>query len=230
MGILIKARTVSEAWEKAVLKCWENGSYSNTEYGESAKEILGMMIVIEKPFDEPRIHRGDIHVAVKGSLEKYYDEVINGTLDYAVKEKKIHYTYHERLFDYQPEGINQINYLTDKLSKSEFSRRAQAITWNPSKDIWISSPPCLQRLWCTVRSKKLIMHAMWRSRDVFRAMHMNILAITKLQQLIANRMNLEVGSYVDFTNSAHIYKKSYTDTERFIEVLRIKGDNQKNNL
>nr|MDO8134501.1 hypothetical protein [Candidatus Njordarchaeum guaymaensis] len=47
--------------------------------------------------------------------------------------------------------------------------------------MWVDSPPCLQRVWCTVREDKLIMHTTWRSRDIYRAMHMNMLALTELQ-------------------------------------------------
>ena len=66
------------------------------------------------------------------------------------------------------------------------------------------------------------MHTSWRSRDIFRAMHMNMLAMTELQRKIANKLGVEVGSYLDFSNSAHIYERSYNDVERFINVLRKK--------
>ncbi len=218
-GVLIRARTIAEAWEKAVLTCWRDGIEVPTEYGEGSREILGLLIVIEEPFSEPRVHRGDIHVAVKGSLQKYIDEVLEGTLDRAVRDGKIHYTYHERLFNYPPKGIDQIGYIVEKLSKVGFSRRAQAITWIPERDMWVESPPCLQRVWCTVRDGKLVMHTSWRSRDIFRAMHMNMLAMTELQRRIADKLGVEVGAYLDFSNSAHIYEKIYGDVERFISVL-----------
>ncbi|MEM3816416.1 MAG: thymidylate synthase [Candidatus Bathyarchaeia archaeon] len=218
-GVLIRARTVAEAWEESILKCWRDGIEVPTEYGEKSREILGLLVVVEEPFSEPRIHRGDINIAIKGSLQRYVEEVLNGTLDWAVKEGKIHYTYHERLFNYPPNGINQINYIVEKLSKVSYSRRAQAITWVPEKDMWVDSPPCLQRIWCTVRDGKLIMHTSWRSRDIFRAMHMNMLAMTELQKMISEKLGLEVGAYIDFSNSAHIYERIYSDVKRFIEVV-----------
>jgi len=219
IGVVITARTVSQAWERAVVECWRNGAEVPTEYGELSKEILGLLIVVESPFEEPRIHRGDINIAVKGTLQKYYDEVLHGTLDWAVKKQKIHYTYHERLFEYPSSSINQINYIIEKLKDKSFSRRAQAITWVPKKDMWADSPPCLQRVWCTVRDNRLVMHTTWRSRDIFRAMHMNMLAMTELQKKIAEALGLEVGAYLDFSNSAHIYEKTYADVERFLKVV-----------
>jgi thymidylate synthase len=219
LGVVVNAMTVAKAWEKAVIECWRRGADVPTEYGEMSKELLGLLVVIEKPFEEPRIHRGDLLTAVKGSLQKYYDEVLRGTLDHAVKEGKIHYTYHERLFSYPPKSIDQINFIVKKLRETSFSRRAQAATWDPEKDMWVDSPPCLQRVWCVIREDKLVMHTTWRSRDIFRAMHMNMLALTELQKMMAKQIGVEAGSYLDFSNSAHIYKKSYEDVERFINVI-----------
>jgi thymidylate synthase len=219
MGLVVKTRTVSEAWEKVVLECWKRGLEVSTEYGEMSKELLGLLVVVDEPFAEPRIHRGDLLVALRGSLEKYYDEVLSGTLDNAVSEGKIHYTYHERLFRYPPKAISQIEYIVSKLQKVNFSRRAQAVTWDPEKDMWVDSPPCLQRVWCTVRDGNLVFHTTWRSRDIFRAMHMNMLALTELQRIISERLDVKVGPYLDFTNSAHIYEKTYGDVERFIRVV-----------
>ncbi|RJS75244.1 thymidylate synthase, partial [Candidatus Bathyarchaeota archaeon] len=118
------------------------------------------------------------------------------------------------------ESVNQIDYIVKKLRETSFSRRAQAITWVPEKDMWADSPPCLQRVWCTIREDKLVMRTAWRSRDVFRAMHMNILAMTELQKMMAEQLNVPVGPYLDFSNSAHIYEKRYGNVERFISVLK----------
>jgi thymidylate synthase len=219
IGVVVKAKTVSEAWQKAVFECWSKGAQVPTEYGEMSKELLGLIVVVEEPFAEPRVHRGDLLVAVKDSLRKYYDEVLRGTLDNAVKEGKIHYTYHERLFSYPPKAISQIDYIIKKLQETHYSRRAQAVTWDPEKDMWVDSPPCLQRVWCTIRDGKLVLHTSWRSRDIFRAMHMNMLALTELQKMISEQLNVEVGPYLDFSNSAHIYEKTYGDVERFIRVV-----------
>ena len=56
-GVVITAKTISEAWEKAVLTCWRGGVEVPTEYGEMSKEILVLLIVVENPFEEPRLHR-----------------------------------------------------------------------------------------------------------------------------------------------------------------------------
>ncbi|MCD6444111.1 hypothetical protein J7L70_03795 [Candidatus Bathyarchaeota archaeon] len=218
--IVVRGCTIARVWEKAVLEAWRRGLEVQTEYGEKAKETT-MLMVVEKPFEEPRIHRGDVLAAV--GLKEYLEEVLDGSRDRLVEEGKIPYTYHERLFSYGKLKFDQINYVVEKLRRVPYTRRAQAITWIPQKDTVIDSPPCLQRLWFKVYDGELVMQSEWRSRDLFRAAHMNMLALTKLQKLVAEKLGVDVGAYVDFSNSAHIYEKSYQDVERFLKVCERRG-------
>jgi len=38
--------------------------------------------------------------------------------------------------------------------------------------------------------------------------------------MLSERLGVGVGAYLDFSNSAHIYEKTYGDVERFIRVLK----------
>jgi thymidylate synthase len=213
--IVVHGRCIAEVWEAAIEAVYRNGVEIDTEYGCKAKESTLMMIV-EDPFSEPRVHPGDVYAVV--GLGSYLDEVLEGTLDSKVASGKLAYTYHERLFNYGLEGINQIEAVIEKLRSAPYTRRAQAITWIPSKDLTIDSPPCLQRLWFKVYDGKLVLQSEWRSRDLFRAAHMNMLAMTELQKMVANKLGLNVGAYFDLSNSTHIYDKSYNDVERFLKT------------
>ncbi|MFX0093270.1 MAG: thymidylate synthase [Candidatus Hodarchaeota archaeon] len=221
--VLIHAKTISEAWEEAVLKTWKNGR-TIPHYG---KEIV-CLVIIDEPFKEPRVHRGDLLVALKGTLEKYYAEVLEGTLDWAIEKGLEPYTYHQRLFKYlhpqtQNIFINQIeimtSYFIQELQLQDFTNRHQAITWMPHQDPHINSPPCLQRVWAKPIQNKLELHTTWRSRDCFKAMHMNMLAMTMLQKKIAEKIQLQVGRYIDFSDSLHIYKNDWKEVEHFMKVV-----------
>ena len=50
-------------------------------------------------------------------------------------------------------------------------------------------------------------------------MHMNMLAVTELPKKLSEWLGLEVGVYMDFSNSAHIYEKTYADVERFVKIV-----------
>ena len=223
--LVVRGKSISEVWEKSVLETWRKGVDVKTEYdrpGDPPSKDSTMVMIVEEPMAEPRIH-----LSMPGGLVdlgKYVVEVIDGVQDRWVEEGVLSYTYHERLFKYG-DGIDQIAYIIDKLSETPYSRRAQAITWSPKLDPWSESPPCLQRVWCRCfRNDEdgrlhLNMNLHWRSRDAYKAAFMNMFALTELQRLIAKRISekrgedVEVGRYVDISDSYHIYGRDLEDLE-----------------
>lgn len=232
--IKVEGKTISEAWEKAVIETWNNGLAIKTEYDKKEdppSKDCTMVMVIHEPMSEPRIHR-----AFPGSLEDleiYRQEVVFGIHDHWInpKEGKWTYTYHKRLFEYEIDkvSIRQIDYIVDKLSKNYYSRRAQAITWNPKLDMLTDDPPCLQRIWCRLVEKEedflLEMNTHWRSRDAYKAAFMNIFALTDLARYIAEAIQkkinnkVSVGRYVDISDSFHIYGSYYQEFQNFLRLL-----------
>ncbi|MCK4557268.1 MAG: hypothetical protein KAU47_07095, partial [Candidatus Aminicenantes bacterium] len=120
--------------------------------------------------------------------------------------------------------VDQIGYLIDKLSSTGYSRRAQAITWNPKLDPPTDDPPCLQRIWgrlCEDGEGGYIynMNTHWRSRDLFKAWFENVIAMTTLMRNIAEAISkktgkeVRVGRYVDISDSLHIYGSYFREIE-----------------
>ncbi|NQT90499.1 MAG: hypothetical protein HQ558_04515 [Candidatus Omnitrophica bacterium] len=232
--ILVEKDTLPAAWEEAVIRTWQEGASIKTEYDkpqDPPSRDATMIMVATSPFKEPRIHR-----AFPGGLEDlevYRQEVVDGVHDHwiAPEEGKWTYTYHQRLFSYNMEGdfIDQMEYLINKLCERGFSRRAQAITWNPKLDPLTDDPPCLQRVWFRVSDESgrllLNMNTHWRSRDAFKAAFMNIFALTDLQRHVAEVISQKtgkevgVGRYVDITDSFHIYGSYYEDFKGFLDIV-----------
>ena len=233
--ITVTGKTVPEAWEKAVLGVWENGIDIKTEYekeGEPLSKDCTMIMVVDDPMSEPRIHR-----AFPGGLEDlevYRQEVVLGIHDHWInpQEGKWTYTYHKRLFEYQTEDkvVDQMDYIVSKLAEAPHSRRAQGITWNVNDDPFTDDPPCLQRIWCRLAEApggrlSLNMNSHWRSRDAYKASFMNIFALTDLQRVLAknisDRINKEVivGRYVDIADSFHIYGSYHGDFKNFLKII-----------
>jgi len=230
----VLGRNLPATWEEAVLRTWKEGSMVYTEYEQWSRDCT-MIMVVDEPFSEPRIHMGGLCGGL-GDLQKYVKEVVEGSEDHYVYEGKRPYEYHERLFDYtvhQEEKINQIEHLVNRLCESKaveldgrnfpvygYTRRAQAITWKPWVDPALEHPPCLQRIWCRIVDSKLVMETCWRSRDAYKAAFWNMYAFTELQKHITNEISritgqrIEPGIYVDFTNSFHIYERDFEDVER----------------
>lgn len=237
--ILVEADTIPEAYEEAIRKVWDNGIRIKTEYDrpdDPASRDATSMIVVKNPFGQPRFHRS--FADGLGGLAEYVMEVVHGAHDYWVKpveeilkaedseDTRWTYTYHGRLFNYEIEGetVDQINAIIDKLSQTGFSRRAQAITWNPRLDPPTDDPPCLQRIWGRLVENEngdyvFNMNTHWRSRDLFKAWFENVIALTTLMRKIAEGIAektgkiVHVGRYVDICDSLHIYGSYFREIE-----------------
>ena len=233
--IKVEGDTLPQAWEKAVIAAWKDGLDIKTEYdkaGDPYSKDCTMIMVVSDPMKEPRIHR-----AFPGGLEDlevYRQEVVDGIHDHWIKpeEGKWTYTYHQRLFSFDTEGerVNQVEYMVKKLSQTPYSRRAQAITWNPKTDPVTDDPPCLQRIWARLVDRgdnmySLNMNTHWRSRDGYKASFMNIFALTDLQRRIADGISektgkkVAVGRYVDISDSFHIYGSYAEEFKRFLKTV-----------
>jgi len=112
------------------------------------------------------------------------------------------YTYHDRLFKYpnnyrskygdgggssdgKNNTINQISSsIVNRLLSEPLSRRAQGITWFPNEDIESKTPPCLQRIQCTLRKRRLNMYVEFRSNDMLSALGANMYALAYLQGIL----------------------------------------------
>lgn len=213
------------------------------------------MITVMDPMTEPAIHR-----AFPGSLadlEEYRQEVVDGIKDHWVRnpddpdDKRWEYTYHERLMkytcgcraaggkgmflDYAPvhPPKDQLQFIVDKLSQTPYSRRCNAITWQPWKDTDCSDPPCLQSIWCRILPDDngiwhLNMNVRFRSRDAYDAAFMNMWAFICLQESLAKRIaekagrEVRLGHYCDFSDSYHIYGKRHENFEQ--SFLKLIGD------
>ena len=234
--LTVTCDTLPEAWEQAVLRCWEEGDRIRTEYDKPTdpeSRDCTVMIVARRPFQEPRIHK-----AFPGSLEDleiYRQEVVEGIHDHWVnpEEGKWSYTYHQRLFAYDlfgPDGkkraINQFDYLIEKLASAPHSRRAQAITWKPDVDPAVDDPACLQRMWFRIHGDELRMNVHMRSNDAYKAAFMNMWAFTALQQFVAEAVSrrahrtLRPGAYAHIADSFHIYGSYFREFEGFLNSVR----------
>ena len=235
----VQGDTIPRAYERAIKEVWEKGASICTEYDrpeDPPSRDATVMITVEDPFKQPRFHRS--FADSLGGLSEYVMEVIHGAHDYWIKPReeilkgtestdtRWTYTYHRRLAEYEMEDrvIDQIDYMVKKLSQTGYSRRAQGITWNPVLDPPTDHPPCLQRVWGRLledESGELVfnMNTHWRSRDLYKAWFENVIALTTLQRMIAERISEEtsrgvrVGRYVDISDSLHIYGSYFREIE-----------------
>jgi thymidylate synthase len=247
-SIHVVARTLPEAWETAVRRCWEEGARFRTQYdkpGDPLSRDVACLIHVTEPFAEPRIHK-----AFPGGLddlEVYRAEVLYGAHDHWAGKPdgqmvfdfetqhsiRWSYTYHQRLFGYGHYGeskVNQVEEVVKLLKKVPYTRRAQAVTWQAWFDPKVEDPPCLQRLWFRVepgsgkRKRKLNMVAHMRSNDAFKAAFMNMFAFTELQKDVARQLGVATGEYVHIADSFHIYGSYFKEFEGFLGLVARRPD------
>jgi thymidylate synthase (methanogen type) len=204
---LILASGLADAWAQAVNFVMKNGMEIKTEYGPMSKDICSV-IEIREPFAEPMLHpqfpTKELHV--KEYLRQW-------ERDYDWKKQGFEYNYMDRLINYPSRGkdVDQLKAIKDLLPKG-VSRRRQAITWIPERDLFVpEDQPCLQRLWVRVIGNgNAEMHCMWRSRDLYAAWNSNMVGlVTMIKREVIEPNNLKLVKVVDFCNSLHIYEADW---------------------
>jgi thymidylate synthase len=228
--ITIEQINIAEAWEESVAYIFLYGCNVPTQYDKPNSPVSldsTISICITDPLSEPMIHRS-FPAGLKG-LQKYTMDLLYGLND-EIAIKAGTYTYHNRLTSYdgnticKNEHIDQIESICQILTTTPYSRRAQAITWIPFKDLNTSEPPCLQSIWCRIINKTLNMNVRFRSQDAFKAAFMNIYALVRLQEYIAKRVSflsgaeIKVGRYFHVADSYHIYGDDIEAVKNFIHI------------
>jgi len=120
---------------------------------------------------------------------------------------------------FNPQRVNQFEFVVDKLCKQPFTRQAQMITWMPNLDLDIYDPPCLQSWWGRILEDDdgvwwLNYNIRIRSNDAWGAYFMNSFGLTMMtKNLIADEIAKRTGRTVKLgrmnwqADSWHIYGK-----------------------
>lgn len=204
---LIQAVGLADAWAQAVNFVMKNGMQIKTEYGPMSRDICSV-IEIRDPYAEPMLHpqfpTKELHV--KEYLKQW-------ERDYDWKKQGFEYNYMDRLINYPSRGkdVDQLKAIRDLLPQG-VSRRRQAITWIPERDLFVKEDqPCLQRLWVrALGDGNAEMHCMWRSRDLFAAWNSNMVGLlTMIKREVLEPNKLTLVKVVDFCNSLHIYEADW---------------------
>lgn len=124
--------------------------------------------------------------------------------------------YGERLAPYISTLINKLKFRSD-------TRQATLSIYN-SEDMTkvTKDTPCTLALDFKVRNKKLHLHVFMRSNDLIFGLQYDLVAFTLIQEIIANTIGVELGSYNHTTASLHVYEKHWKLLENMGKVESIK--------
>lgn len=226
--MFFKTSTLDDLLRLVFVEIIENGETILTSRKRS-REVYGVALELENPRARLSVteSRGKVfsslgellwYLSGSASLDfiKYYiKEYVKESEDGAT----VYGAYGPRLFDAR--GVNQIQNVVDQLREKPRTRRAVIQIFDAAD---LSRPhgknrkeiPCTSTLQFLMPHDKLTLVVNMRSNDALFGLPHDVFAFTMLQELIARTLGVEVGKYVHFVGSLHLYEDKLADAKAYI--------------
>jgi thymidylate synthase len=220
--LCIKKPSVASAFEELVKSILIEGSDITTEDGQRCRELLNVAVEITNPKLKTISSK---YPFGKKAIESYTKQLLHGS----DSEGEFVYNYYERIREYPSYDRklknDQIEYVIEKLNNNPTSRRCVISLWNPFIDQKVKDVPCLNHITFTKRDDKLYMTVLFRSNDALLAFVANALGLISLGEIVAEKTNTQLKSYVHYSVNMHIYidrdrdyiKKYFPEYLKYIE-------------
>lgn len=183
-----KFRNIDDAHEYIINYVQESGDEVRDERGSIVHELRNLIVEILNP----------VEMVLNEPLALYGKQLISG------ENPGFIYTYGNRFREHF--GVDQIDYVVDKLNEDKNSRRAIMVTWDQRNDTQINEVPCLIMVSFQIRDNKLYVSAVWRSQDILNAWGSNLKGLSMLSQIVAKKLNVTMGTITVQSMNAHIYQ------------------------
>lgn len=113
-------------------------------------------------------------------------------------------------YGYQWMRNNQIGYVINELKRNKNSRRAAISIYDGKEhEDYKYDTPCTMSLVFYIENNKLRMSVYMRSNDLWWGYSNDQYCFSKIQEMIAKELGLEVGIYYHHATNLHIYEKFY---------------------
>ena len=118
--------------------------------------------------------------------------------------------------------LDQWAYVVDELKKDPDSRRAIMHIRVPDDSVDAKlDVPCTLALQFFIRDGKLHQVVNMRSSDVIFGIAYDIPAFTVFQEILANELGVELGTYTHTSNSLHIYERHFDMAEKILKTSNV---------
>lgn len=221
----IEQKSLDDVLIKLYKRLIESGNENRSTRGINL-EILGVTIRIEHPRNrlsrsenrgKPFSAIGELFWYLSGSnkLEFIYPYIRDYEKD--AEDGVLPGAYGPRLFGSNEFSVNQIMNVVDILTRKPSSRRA-VIQLFDSKDIESGHKeiPCTTTLQLHIRENVMHMSTTMRSNDAYLGLPHDVFCFTMLQEMLACRLGVELGSYIHHVGSMHIYERHIENAENYI--------------
>ena len=109
-------------------------------------------------------------------------------------------------YGWQWKRNNQLDKVVDKLKENNNTRQAAISIYDGKEiDTYSKDTPCTYAVQFTILNNKLDMSVLMRSNDLWYGFCNDQYCFSKLQELVAERVDLKVGTYFHFAHNLHLY-------------------------
>jgi thymidylate synthase len=109
-------------------------------------------------------------------------------------------------YGYQWSRNNQLDYVINELKRKDSTRRAVLTIYDAKEHTeYAKDTPCTLNISFNIINNKLNMNVLMRSNDLYYGFCNDQYCFSKLQQFIANELNIQIGTYFHYVDNMHIY-------------------------
>lgn len=204
-NFVFRGAKVVEVWPRVLAAIMDYGTLKKSQHANDQKELINVIMELNEDPDHPQIP--EWFGFTRSELEFYYDQIVTGK-----PLEGIARTYGQRMFDFG--GIDQIQNMIEQLKQQPYTRRAVAVLWEVPKDYQDKHCPCFISVQGLVQEGRLYLTAYLRSSDAFRGWPRDVMALRRLQAIIAKSSGYKLGTLTTICNSSHIYADCFAQARK----------------
>lgn len=202
----IIANSIGEAWVSAMRLIMSEGARIPDDKGDIL-EVVPLILEISNPsLTDPIITAHGDPVQL---------QFLANNFQMQTNLAQWGYSYANRLYGYN--GTDQIERMTDKLSKNPASKSATITLLQPENDT--QHTPCLTTIDLKIRTETLIITATFRSQDIGKKMYGDAIELLKLGTTMVSRLPANNVSLILAVSSAHVYCADLEMINRIITAI-----------
>lgn len=127
-------------------------------------------------------------------------------------------------YGWQWKRNDQLNKCIEQLKNNHDTRQAWISIYDgKEKDNYQYDTPCTIGIGFRIQDEKLHMTVVMRSNDLVFGYGNDQYCFSKLQEMVANEVGVEIGTYTHFAQDLHIYERHYNMKEKYENNLNENG-------
>lgn len=205
-------RTIGQAWLDVASKILTDGNVSEYDGLAIREHIMTTLHVSEPRSRDSLIDQLADPVRLRWMHSNFTDPAqvveLGGADSYAT-----------RLYNYDHRGINQIEWVIQRLKRDALSRSATITTFQPLTDT--TYIPCISLLDFFIQNESVDLVVYAHSIDFGTKGFANLVELAYVQEHVAMELAMKIGRLTLIVKSAHIYE---TDRAEMSDVLALAGN------